>query len=163
MTSLQIKTPWWMVLVVGGIAATGAQAQDRPLRAHVLNVTAEEVFIDAGSRAGVAPGDRGSLEQDGLTLGQVEVTDVSGTSARCRWVGPLSKPPRAGDIVVIVPSFRSVPIVAGGTSSPFWLPNQEPRPRRQGPRPISMGWRGYASYRRGAVRRGANTPCPAWH
>jgi len=111
----------WIALVLAATAAL-AGAAEGTTRARVLYATSDEVYIDAGDRAGLAPGDQGTIERGGSALGRVEVTDVSRTSARGRLVGPFADAPRPGDSAVIVASFRQTPAVAGGDFVPLLAP-----------------------------------------
>lgn len=121
MTSRRIKPRWAIALILAGLSVVTAAAEGST-RARVLYATADEVYIDAGAQAGLAPGDLGTLERGGSALGRVEVTDASRTSARLRLVGPFSDAPRPGDSVVIAATFRETPAEAGGDFVPLLAP-----------------------------------------
>lgn len=110
---------WALILAA---LATAAGAAEGTTRARVIYATADEVYIDAGARAGLAPGDAGTLERAGTTLGRVEVTDVSRTSARLRLVGPFGEAPKPGDGAVIAASFRGETTVSTGDFVPLLAP-----------------------------------------
>lgn len=120
MVSRRIEARRGIALAVGVVfVAVAARAETR---ARVIYATADEVYIDAGTRAGLAPGDPGVLERAGSALGRVEVIDVSRTSARLRLVGSFSNAPRPGDEAVIAASFREGPTETGGDFVPLLAP-----------------------------------------
>lgn len=72
-----------------------------PLAAQEVSVryrTADTVYLTAGEAAGLAVGDRLTIERDGAAVGEVEVLFLAAHSASCRVVSE-SVPIEAGDIV----------------------------------------------------------------
>ena len=97
-------------------------AEGQRVRARVLYATVDEIYIDAGTLAGLSPGDPGALEGGGPPRTRVEVVDASRASARLRVLGPAAETVRAGDTVVMEASFREKPIPPSDDFVPLLSP-----------------------------------------
>jgi len=65
----------------------------RTLHARVLEVEGgSDVLIDAGTRQGVRPGDRGTLREAGRVIAQIEIVAVYADGSRARVQGTRSAP-----------------------------------------------------------------------
>jgi len=72
------------LLVALALSALGLAAE--PAALEVQYVTADSVYIDGGSRYGLAAGDRLGVRRDGQTVATLEVVYVATHSASCRVV-----------------------------------------------------------------------------
>ena len=97
-------------------------AEGQRVRPRVLYATVDEIYIDAGTLAGLSPGDPGALEGGGPPRTRVEVVDASRASARLRVLGPAAETVRAGDTVVMEASFREKPIPPSDDFVPLLSP-----------------------------------------
>ncbi|MGE3165242.1 MAG: hypothetical protein AB7O52_10080 [Planctomycetota bacterium] len=97
------------------------------VEAKVVNVTPDGVYIDAGRRVGLSPGDSGRVLRDGREVARVEVVLVTTNSARLRVITTLDPSPTLpGDEVEL------------GASSPATEPSElePPSPPPDRPPPL---------------------------
>lgn len=71
--------------------------------ARVQYMSSTNVYLDAGSRAGLAEGMQVEVERDGQVIGELIVEFVAQNSASCR-VQSSSQPLRPGDVVTFTPA-----------------------------------------------------------
>jgi hypothetical protein len=129
----------WLVLVasLGGVGAAQAQAGGE-LEGAVVSLDAGELVVDLGSSRGAADGDvvelwrpvklrhpvTGKTLVDRFRIGSLRLTQVRKTLALAVVVDTPSRPPVAGDIVVL----RSGRAASSPTSSPAALPRRPAAP-----------------------------------
>lgn len=123
----------FLLLALAALAvpvASVAQGSLAPVRVRYLS--ADTVFLDAGSDAGIDVGDRWLLSRDGATVAEIEVVFVARLSASCRVVRTLGEI-RVGDLAT---AFDSPPL------------------------PIGAGTAGTGAGSEGGIKEGADTPVP---
>lgn len=107
---------FWSALLVAILAARAPLAQDagtRRVSARVTVATAGSVHLDAGTDAGVEPGDRArAFPANGLPVDLV-VEAVSRESARCGFVGAPVSIEAGATVEVLVPAARVAAASAG--------------------------------------------------
>jgi hypothetical protein len=107
-----------LVMVLAALAALCLVASARPARAaeaecHVRFVSAEYVYLDVGSAAGLDVGLKVRIVREGKAVGELEVAFVAENSASCRIVGS-SGAIMAGDRATFVPV---APVAAAATDT----------------------------------------------
>jgi len=86
-------------IALGVLALCAAAATAAPISLQIQYLTADRVYIDGGSRYGLAPGDRLQVQRNGEETATIEVVFVAAHSASCRIVTAAGEV-RAGDAVV---------------------------------------------------------------
>lgn len=117
-----------VLIAVAGLGAGSAlpDSSGTPI-AHVVYLTEEAVYIDAGSGAGLALGDRVLVRRDGRTVEVLEVMFLASSHAACR---PLTgkEPVAVGDTVVLRPDPSAVALPDKAVEPPAGVPEATPAP-----------------------------------
>ena len=107
-------------------AAGGVFAEDQ--EAPAINyISADAVYLNAGSHAGLQIGARVQIVRDGRTIAILEVVHVSSNSASCRVV-EQTEAPRVGDAAVFTAvAAPAAPVAAASGAAAVALGAQAPR------------------------------------
>lgn len=121
------RTLWVLGLGVLLIATAARDAgATAPVRVAVTSVSGRDVFIDAGSSAGITPGLRVRFFPAGAPPFEAVVADVSSGSARVQLNGGTLPPPVGTAGEILVPD--APPAAASQTTAPATQPDQTAPP-----------------------------------
>lgn len=142
------------LLVVRPVAAQEARPAASPAAAEtwarVTYLSGGTVYLDAGTRAGLAEGSRGVVVRRGATVAELAVTAVSSTRAASSVVA-------GGDAVVVGDSVRFTVSVAPASATSTRTPGGAPA-NGQGARRTAPPLRGRVGLRYLAMDQGAAVP-----
>jgi hypothetical protein len=89
-----------VLLLLIFILVAGLFSQDKTIIAEIKYISAELVYLNSGSSAGIAVGDTLDILHKSKRIGQVVVANVSEAAASCRIIRS-TQPPAIGDLVQI--------------------------------------------------------------
>lgn len=103
----------WTAYLLLALACPGAHAQDlgmRRVEARVTIASSASVYLDAGTDAGIEPGDRARAFPSAGSPVDLIVRAVSRQSARCEFAGPPAQVEVGALVEVAVPDSRAIPV-----------------------------------------------------
>ncbi len=135
------------LLAFAVLCAAWSPASAQETRCEVRYLSADHVYLDAGSAAGLAAGQRVRVVRDGADLAELEVVFAAEHSASCRVVASTGEI-RPGDAVVFQPDPALLVPAAAASLPDSMRQREEPRQRAEimasgGPRfdgSVGMVW-----------------------
>jgi hypothetical protein len=118
----------WCLLILAIFCSTPPAARAQESRCEVRYLSADHVYLDAGSAAGLAAGQRVRVVRGGADVAELEVVFAADHSATCRVVTSTAEL-RPGDAVIFQPD-PALQVPAAGTSQPDTMRQREPSRQR---------------------------------